>query len=68
MSQPDYSTSRAVTISKPKTFIYKPQEDITPWEIAQILPAFSGSSGSWGWVSHFIEGLPESAKRHFVEQ
>jgi hypothetical protein len=52
------------TIAKPKEFRWEPQEDITAYELARCVPAFSISGNS---CEKFIDNLPPTARRHFVE-
>lgn len=50
---------------------YVPQEDITAYELALILPlllrAREGMSGDWlpSYLTSAVEELPEGARRHF---
>jgi hypothetical protein len=51
-------------IRTPKSYNWKPQEDITAHELALCLPILMSN----GWDVEFsINALPENARRHFEE-
>lgn len=54
--------SEVVWVVKPKRYQYRPQPDITVYELALILPIFAMK----GDVVTYIDSLPPEAKRHFV--
>jgi hypothetical protein len=50
------------TPPQPEVF-WMPQEDITLWELAKCLPAFTAyTMNAWS----YIETLPDSCSRHFI--
>jgi hypothetical protein len=55
-------------IVKPKQYNWKPQEDITPYELAKALEALLIAASGSGWQAlGIIENFPESVRRHFEE-
>ena len=49
-------------IHTPETLLWKPQPDITTYELALCVPLFC----TVGRQHQFYSDLPESAKRHWV--
>jgi len=49
----------------PKQHIYKPKEDITTYELAQIIPVFNPRD--LYSTNILINSLPDNCKRHFEE-
>jgi hypothetical protein len=47
---------------KPKYYQYEPKEDITTFELANIIPAMLSRNNGM-----FVDGLEDRFKRHFVE-
>ena len=60
--KPNYNTFR---INTPKNYDWKPKEDITTFELALCLPAFSFTNKYD--MEFFILQLPDNARRHFED-
>ena len=53
---------------KPKEYLWKPQEDITAYELALCMPALLAVTGDcWQNWEQLINELPEGVQRHFEE-
>jgi len=50
---------------KCRSFEWKPQTDITAYEVALCAPLFNAHMGRYFEAQY--ESLPDNAKRHFVE-
>lgn len=50
--------------NKYKNFIWKPQEDITPYELAMCLKLLIGSISGIRDLSLVFDELPDNCKRH----
>jgi len=59
------SETNSVSIRIPKSYNWKPKEDITAYELALCLPVLTGKN--WYDVEYLIEALPENARRHFEQ-
>ena len=62
----DYFTI-GTTYVKPKSYMWKPKEDITAYELALCAPMLINGQGWNGDIEPFLLALPESASRHFEE-
>lgn len=51
-----------VHAAKTRQFEYVPQPDITVYELALLIPAIAGVV-----IGDYVNGLPDSARRHFIE-
>ena len=55
-------------LKKPRSITWKPKDDITTKELADLLPFFSfAGAGDHSGGFSFFDSLNESAKRHFVD-
>lgn len=59
------SETNSFLIRIPKSYNWRPKEDITAYELALCLPVLVGKS--WYDAEYFIETLPENVRRHFEQ-
>jgi len=60
-----FFTGSSNTIRLPKQYKWIPKEDISAYELALCIPVVTATY--WHDAESYIEGLPESARRHFEE-
>jgi len=59
------SSNDLSVMKTPKTYIWKPKEDISVYELALCLPLISFRG--WFDAEYAISELPENCQRHFEE-
>ena len=57
-----------VSYKEPKSYLWKPKEDITAYELALCLPVFQYNYNYPDYISDLIERLPLKAGRHFLKE
>ena len=70
VDSPCTATINPIGTIRGRRFIWEPQTDITPYELARatgVLVIFAGDRSIFRDYTHLVDALPPEVKRHFRE-